>query len=346
MKRAFGTLALASLGAAAAAALVGACGLDLDGQLDTSPDAAAPLDASHDATLDTTVQPDSADDGALGDDGNVPVDGAHPDAPVDAPTDAPVDAPTDAPTDAPADAPVDAPTDAPADAADGGSCARADGGAGLLCNGTCVDPTTDHDHCGGCSPCAGSAACESGTCVPVAIVLEGFRHEQPCTDGNRPFCGTSKTVTNKSVSLTGTAGKTYALVVRVRGVVEQKTINGATAGGATGTNSGFFVVGGTPAGGVDKWNTYSLAIAAPATKVFFNAGASGHTYSDCVDYLATVQAAANTMVTFTCDPGDALEAPNLDQALRPIVIPGIAPAPQAFDGQFLQLDVQSVRTVP
>jgi hypothetical protein len=46
------------------------------------------------------------------------------------------------------------------------------------------------------------------------------------------------------------------------------------------------------------------------------------------------------------DPVDALEAPNVDQQNKPIVIPVIPPAPIAFDGQFLQLDVESVKTVP
>jgi hypothetical protein len=36
---------------------------------------------------------------------------------------------------------------------------------GILCDGRCVDPLTDHDHCGGCAPCDPQFACVKGFCA-------------------------------------------------------------------------------------------------------------------------------------------------------------------------------------
>jgi len=292
---------------------LGACALDLTGTLavgggggDAGVDATT--DAGPDAAGDATPGPDGGGDGGGGTD-------AAPDARVDGGADG------------------------------GGVCALSDGGAGITCAGACVDPSNDHEHCGGCSPCAAAAACESGACVDVAISLAAFRYEQPCTSAPTPYCATGGGG-SRAITLTGTTGKTYELAIHVRGVVEQKTYNASTDGNATGTNASFFLAGGNPKN--DLWNVFSLTVSAPSSTAYFNSGASGHTYSDGIDYHATIRAAAGASVTLSGDPVDALEAPNVDQQQpgRPIVIPGIPPAPNPFDGQFLQLDVESVKTVP
>ncbi len=321
MRRRAKTLASAAGFALAVGALgVSACGLDLTGTLGADgADGDAP-DSADDARPDRTLPlgdagVDAAGDGASSDDAAVDV------AP-------------------PVDAPVDAPRDAPEESA--GPCARVDGGAGILCGAVCVDPLHDHDHCGGCAPCNAWAACELGVCVDVAAALQAFRYEQPC-DGATPFCATGG-AGSKTATLTGTTGASYQLSVRVRGVVEQKSYVGSSRGTATGTNAGFFAVNGTPA--VDGWNIYSMIVAQPSYTAYFNAGMSGHAYVDGVDYTATMKVAASTTLTLGCDPRDGLEAPNVASGGGPIVIPGIPPAPAAFGGQFLQLDVTTVKTVP
>lgn len=35
----------------------------------------------------------------------------------------------------------------------------------ILCNGICVDPKTDNNHCGGCSPCQTTQICCNGLCI-------------------------------------------------------------------------------------------------------------------------------------------------------------------------------------
>jgi hypothetical protein len=170
--------------------------------------------------------------------------------------------------------------------------------------------------------------------VDVAASLVGFRLEVPCNNA------ATSNVSTKTAALTGTASKTYALALRFRGVLEQKNVNGSSAGGAVGTNAGLFVLGGSASG--DAWNEYSLAIQAPAATFFLNAGASNHSYVDGIDYKVTLTAAAGTTLTLKVDPHDALEAGNHDMGGTPIVVAGIAPAPKAFDGQFVQVDVESV----
>jgi hypothetical protein len=83
-------------------------------------------------------------------------------------------------------------------------------------------------------------------------------------------------------------------------------------------------------------------ISNPPQQYFLNAGASGTLYCFGVDYTETVQIAAGATVTLTADPVDAVSAFNQDANGSPIVVPGIPPAPDAYDGQFLQMDVVSV----
>ncbi len=315
-----------SLGGAAALATacslvaLGACGVDITGTL-ADGDAGSTGDATTDATgKDATA--DARDDGAATKDGSDDGGGGGDGGP---------------------DGARDASADAAADATDGGPCALPDGGAGITCAGTCVDPGNDHEHCGSCVPCAASAACETGACVDVAASLSGLRYEQPCNNGIRPFCGTGAGG-SKTAAVTGTTGKSYEIAFRVRGVVEQKQYNNTTAGGATGTNASFFIAAGTPNG--DGWNVVALGVSAPVGRVYFNAGASNHSYSDGLDYHATLRANAGATLTLAVDPRDGLEAPNVDNGGTPIVVPGIAPAPNPFDGQFIQLDVESVRALP
>ncbi len=229
---------------------------------------------------------------------------------------------------------------------DAGPCALGDGGAGVFCGGKCVNTARNHDNCGGCGlACPSSSACD-GACVVVAKALEGMRYEIPCMDSPAgAFCnGGSPPPAAKSVVLTGTTGKSYVIGIRVRGVVEQNSYSGTTAGGAQGTNAAFFVVDGTVTNG--NWNTYSLAVSSPPKNAFLNSGATGHSYVDGLDYTARLAANAGATITLSSASIDNLIAKNLAQAGTPIVIPGIVPAPAAFNGQFVQLDVETVVLAP
>jgi hypothetical protein len=224
-------------------------------------------------------------------------------------------------------------------------CVLGDGDAGVVCDGKCVNTARNHENCGGCgAACVPSSACE-GTCVPVAVALQAMRYEIVCQDMSSPFCGAGAPPPAKTITLTGTSGKSYALAIRVRGVVEQNSYSGGTAGGAAGTNASFFIVGGAVSN--TNWNTYSLAVSSPARTAFLNNGATMHSYVDAIDYKARIEAAAGATITLDSSSSDTLIARNRDQdSGAPIVVPAIPPAPAAFNGQFIQVDVESVSLAP
>jgi hypothetical protein len=225
------------------------------------------------------------------------------------------------------------------------ACTRDGGGAGILCGSECVDPTRDHEHCGSCSNgCNVTSACE-GTCVAVASALDGLRYEYPCLDSASPYCNGGSAPAAKIVTLTGTAGKSYVMTVRFRGVLEQKTYNGEMSANAQGTNAAFFVAGGSPAN--DLWNAYLLQVTSPPRTFYLNGGASGHSYVDPIDYTAKITVAAGATLTLDSSSSDGSIVRNRDQANGDaIVIPVIKPAPQAFNGQFVQIDVVTVSLTP
>jgi hypothetical protein len=53
-------------------------------------------------------------------------------------------------------------------------------GSRILCDGRCVDPSSDADHCGACGDaCAAEEMCDAGACVPVC---HGFTCGGRCID--------------------------------------------------------------------------------------------------------------------------------------------------------------------
>lgn len=134
------------------------------------------------------------------------------DAPVD---DSPVDGDAGS-LDAPrserdaADVPDGAPPgDASGDAAgDADSGSRCDGGVGLvLCGATCINPSNDPKHCGGCNrPCNDDERCQDSECRPVCriggtTVVEGaLNPANPCS-----VCDPARSTTQWSPRSNGTA---------------------------------------------------------------------------------------------------------------------------------------------
>lgn len=197
-----------------------------------------------------------------------------------------------------------------------------------------------------CTETAGATSCvckrgfagDGKTCENVAVSLSGLRWELPCQSAatDPALCTTQTTNITKTTTLAGAAGTTYAVKLRFRGVIEPKTYSG-------GVETGFFSVGGTPAS--DTANIYRLTVSAPSATYFVNSGttrASTALYAESIDYEATVDMQAGATVTLTAEPLDALQIKNRDQAGAPFVVADVPPAPAAFDGQFVQMDVVSV----
>jgi hypothetical protein len=202
----------------------------------------------------------------------------------------------------------------------------------------CGTPSASHDagSGGGSGSGDGGGSAGSGDPQGVAANLQGLRWELPCTAPSSTYgCVTLADPGTTTTTLGGTNGTVYDVVLRFRGVIEQRTYQG-------GTEEGYWYVGGDMPDRSDPFNIYSLGISSPAQLFYVNAGSSFQNRVYAVDYTETVQIAAGATVTLTADSTEGTEIMNLDPNGNPEVVPGVAPAPAAYDGQFLQMDVVSV----
>jgi hypothetical protein len=220
--------------------------------------------------------------------------------------------------------------------------------------GTC----TDIDECAGeatgcsadalCTNLPGSSSCtckpgyvgDGGTCADVAASISGLRWNIPCIQIGPTAC-TCVDPASVSATLSGTPGAQYDVTLRFRGVVEQKTYTGGTNDGAWWQEGGLAPNDGN--------NIYRLGFSSPEQTFYLNRGTSAISRAWAIDYTKTIRAAAGAVVSLSATAGDGLEILNRDSALSsgsPIVVPGVPPAPEAFNGQFIQMDVVSVVLVP
>ncbi|MER2564823.1 MAG: hypothetical protein ABTQ32_29130 [Myxococcaceae bacterium] len=190
--------------------------------------------------------------------------------------------------------------------------------------------------------CAAGFADVDGGCVEIAASLDGLRWELPCLTADRDYpeliCLTGPDVT-QSRKLLGAPGRLYDVRVRVRGVVETRGYLGGV------TVAPFVRRGAEPNPSTsDPWNIYRLEVSYPPEHWSLNAGSSGEYVCHAVDSTFTVQVRAGaTVVLFASSvDGRRSQIRNRDDAGVVIVPPDVSPAPAAFDGQFLQLDVLSV----
>lgn len=165
----------------------------------------------------------------------------------------------------------------------------------------------------------------------VAGALDGLRWELPCgADLGGNVCAATDAA-DQIATITGSGH--FNVLLRFRGLVETKAYAG-------GTVDGFFNTGGADNG--DTFNVYAMMVSAPAQTYFVNMGASNIYNCFALDYLEAVPMDGGATVTLSAMPIDGHEIENLDPGGTPIVVPDIAPAPAAYNGQFVQVDVVSV----
>jgi hypothetical protein len=241
---------------------------------------------------------------------------------------------------------------AESDAASGGSTTTdATGGSASSASDATTDPTaattsagpdpsttdpTASDATGSSSATEGSSSGIATTGDPAAT-LAPLRIEHPCTGGG---CGSMPEDTCLTVAddiddatLMGDAGVVYDVTFRVRGVVEMADYAGGDFDGAV-------YVGGS---GTSGWNSFRLTTSDPPQTYWLNPLGSGDYYTQPVDttFIAPVADGA-TVELYGGAGGDQCSIFNHDQVGNPIVVRNIPPAPAAFDGQFLQVDVVSI----
>ena len=240
--------------------------------------------------------------------------------------------------------------DAEGGSASGSSTASSDTSTSGIDDETADETTVGSAGCGdqngGCDP---NASCEDDTgrveCTcnrgyegngqqcSVAPMLAPLRIELPCGGScGGAYCSASNEETDMQ-TLTGEPGTEYSVTLRFRGVVEEKVYIG-------GLNDEFWNEGGTP--NADNWNVYTLEISEPPQSYFLNSGEASRAHCEALDYERSVTIAHGATVTLTMNDDNNCAAPNVDDGGTPIVIPDIAPAPDTFDGQFVQVDVVDI----
>jgi hypothetical protein len=192
-------------------------------------------------------------------------------------------------------------------------------------DGTDTDGTDTDGDSGFDSDCVG--------CEEVAGELDGLRWELPCVETtDNPAVCTTEGFDPISVALAGVPGTVYDVSLRFRGVVEERTYLG-------GTQDGPWYTGGADPDESDAFNVYRLDVSDPPATFHVNAGTSGLLACTRIDFTRTVRVAAGATLTLSADTRDDRQIVNRGSGGQPIVVPGVPPAPEPFDGQFVQMDV-------
>jgi hypothetical protein len=167
---------------------------------------------------------------------------------------------------------------------------------------------------------------------PLLPGLGGQRAEARCVnDTSGDACNAELSPAWKETA-GGEPGQVFQLTLRVRGVVEQKTYTG-------GTRLGYWQVGGTP--DTTGYNVFHLRVG--SQDYYLNAGQSMIRYCWPIDYTQTIAVHAGDELVFEVLSTDLAIIKNTDQAGQPIVVSGIPPAPDSFNGQFVQVDVERIQ---
>jgi hypothetical protein len=172
----------------------------------------------------------------------------------------------------------------------------------------------------------------SGQAQVVAGSLHGLRWEMPGIQSGAS-CKAADPRPVKTTQLGGDPNRIYSVTLRFRGVVEEQSYAG-------GTQKGRWYVGGRSADGI--YNIYKLEIMDPHQVFFLNAGRAGLRRCWMIDYTQTILIRGGAKITLSADAQDGWLVGNVDDKGKPIVVPGVPPAPLAYKGQFIQMDVVSV----
>jgi hypothetical protein len=178
-----------------------------------------------------------------------------------------------------------------------------------------------------------------------AASIDGFRFEFPCKDPmpDQPkegadglsglVTGDPKTTDNFTVhrQFGGEAGKRYKVTLRFRGVVEPMMYKGGQPVGE------YFYVGGEKNNAT--YNVYQIRVSSPQSHYFLNRQDKvGHRIF-AIDYTQTIEIDGGAEIVFFGDGQNGRLITNY----KKLVVPGIAPAPEPFNGQFVQVDVVEVK---
>lgn len=178
----------------------------------------------------------------------------------------------------------------------------------------------------------------------IASAIDGYRFEFPCKgtlpENPKPgadcesalVTGDPKKTDNFKAQRTfgGEPGKRYKVSLRFRGVVEPMMYKDGKMDGE------YFYIGGEPNNGT--YNIYKISISSPPSHYYLNRQDKvGHRIFT-IDYTKTIEIDGGATVTFLGDGQNGRLISNFSK----LVVPGIPPAPMAYHGQFVQVDVVDV----
>ena len=195
---------------------------------------------------------------------------------------------------------------------------------------------------------AGAAGTGGGTgLLTVAAAFDKFRFECPCIDAmhfgadKTDNCDATPAVDRQTYMKTVAGDPTvvYDVKLHVRGNTEPNTY----VKGALDANSRFYVGGETSTPG---YTAYMLTVSDPQQVYFFNYNPSTSHIHFLIDYEVTIAMRGGTMVKFEVNGGKSMPDGHGVSNREQLVVPGVPPAPEPFNGQFVQFDVVSVQARP
>jgi hypothetical protein len=175
--------------------------------------------------------------------------------------------------------------------------------------------------------------------------IDGYRFEFPCKekmpDEPKPganctsahVTGDPKTTDNFTMekNFGGEKGKRYKVTLRFRGVVEPMMYKGGEQVGP------YFYIGGEKNNGT--YNIYQISVSSPKSHYFLNRQDKvGHEIFT-IDYQQTIEIDGGATITFHGNGQNGLMISNF----KKLVVPDLAPAPQPYNGQFIQVNVVDVK---
>lgn len=187
----------------------------------------------------------------------------------------------------------------------------------------------------------------SGAAEPESpgAAIDGYRFEFPCRDpmpenpkaGADCFSGLVKGDPNKTDNFTvqktfgGEKGKRYKVTLRFRGVVEPMMYKGGQQVGE------YFYIGGEKNNAT--YNIYQISVSSPESHYFLNRQDKvGHRIFT-IDYTQTIEIDGGATITFHGDGQNG----RLISNFKKLVVPDLAPAPEPYNGQFIQVDVVDIK---
>jgi hypothetical protein len=200
----------------------------------------------------------------------------------------------------------------------------------------------------GASGSSGMGAASGGPgLLTLASGFDQFRFECPCIDANHfgpskgENCDNAATADRQTHSkkLAGDASIVYDVKLRVRGNTEPNTY----VLGKLDPNKRFYVGGETSTPG---YTAYMLTVADPKQVYFFNYNPSTSHIHFLIDYEVTIPMRGGTTLTFEVNGGKSVPDGHGVSNHDRLVVPGIPPAPDPYNGQLVQFDVVSVQPRP